>query len=101
MERRREYAMLEAVGMTGLQMQTMMLTEGFIGGALAAAITLIIGAPAVKLFLNAVIAGKNVSVNIIPAIIMLALELVVSALTSLVSFRNIRKTPLIARLRVE
>lgn len=101
MERRREYAMLEAVGMTGRQMQTMMLTEGFIGGALAIAITLIIGAPAVKLFMNAVIIGKGVSVNIIPAIVMLALELAVSALTSLVSFRNIRKTPLTGRLRVE
>lgn len=99
-EHRREYALLEAVGMTGRQMKLMLLTEGFICGVLAAIFVLMIGVPVVSTFIRAA-TGIDTNVDIIPAAVMLALLFVISAITSFAAYHMIKRASVTERLRTE
>lgn len=98
--RRREYAMYEAVGMTGRQLKIMMYVEGFMGSAVAGIMTLFIGIPLMQLLLNNII-KTNITINFEIAFVMFLFILIISAVTSLIAFKKVSKAPLTERIRVE
>lgn len=97
---RREYAMLEAVGMTDRQLRIMMMLESFAGGAVAAFISLFVGIPLTKLLLAGAI-GVDIPVSWIMAAVMLCALLVISVVTSLWSYMLTKRAPLTERLRID
>ncbi|MBQ8509123.1 MAG: ABC transporter permease [Clostridia bacterium] len=97
MLRRREYAMLEAVGMTGRQLRAMMLWENSVFSA-AAALALVIGIPLADIILaNGM--GVEVTLRPVAAVVMLLVLIAASAATSLAVWSMLAKSPVTERIR--
>ncbi|MBR5366877.1 MAG: ABC transporter permease, partial [Clostridia bacterium] len=95
--RRREYAMLEAVGMTGRQLGTMTLIEnGF--SVLVSVAVLAVSLPLLTRLLSAGF-GADVKLDPVPAVLMLCAQLVLSLAVSWWVFRHHRKRSLSERIR--
>ncbi len=100
--RRREFAMLQSIGMTQAQLQKVLICEGISYVAVAFIISFVFGSLLSWLFLNAlndVIAFFNYQFQIIPFFIMLPLLLLVAALTPLFAWRKIKKRSIVERLQ--
>lgn len=99
-ERKREFAMLEAVGMTDRQMMRMLLTESLYSGGVAVLITVGIGFPLIAIIINTAM-NALVSLNWLSGVIMLAVCITVSVLSGLAVFRNTKSSSVVERIKVE
>ena len=99
-ERRREFAMLEAVGMTDRQMMRMLLTESLYSGGAAVLITVCIGFPLIAIIINTAM-NALVSLNWLSGVIMLAVCITVSILSGLAVFRLTKSAAVVERITIE
>ncbi len=99
-ERRREFAMLEAVGMTDKQMMRMLLTESLYSGGAAVLITVCIGFPLIAIIINTAM-DALVSLNWLSGVIMLAVCITVSILSGLAVFRLTKSAAVVERITIE
>ena len=99
-ERRREFAMLEAVGMTDWQMMRMLLTESLYSGGAAVLITVGIGFPLIAIIINTAM-NALVSLNWLSGVIMLMVCIAVSILSGLAAFRLTKSAAVVERIKVE
>ena len=100
--RRREFAMLQSIGMTQAQLQKVLICEGISFVAVAFIISFVFGSLLSWLILNAlneVIAFFSYQFQIVPFFIMLPLLLLVAALTPLFAWRRIKKRSIVERLQ--
>jgi len=99
-ERKREFAMLEAVGMTDRQMMRMLLTESLYSGGAAVLITVGIGFPLIAVLVNTAM-DALVSLNWLSGVIMLAVCIAVSVVSGIAVFRLTKSYAVVERIKVE
>lgn len=99
-ERKREFAMLEAVGMTDRQMMRMLLTESLYSGGVAVLITVGIGFPLIALIINTAM-DALVTLHWLSGVVMLAVCIAVSILSGLAVFRLTKSDAVVERIKVE
>ena len=99
-ERKREFAMLEAVGMTDRQLMRMLLTESLYSGGAAVLITVGIGFPSITLIVNTAM-DALVTLHWLSGIVMLAVCIAVSVLSGLAVFRLTKSDAVVERIKVE
>lgn len=99
-ERKREFAMLEAVGMTDRQMMRMLLTESLYSGGVAVLITVCVGFPLITVIINTAM-NALVSLNWLSGIIMLAVCIAISILSGMAVFRLTKSAAVVERIRGE
>lgn len=92
--------MLEAVGMTGKQMMTMMILENFWTGGLSGSITVFIGLPLVTVILRSVL-DTALPISYASGIVMLVICIAVSVLSGLIVFRLTKSAAVVERIKVE
>ena len=100
--RRREFAMLQSIGMTQAQLQKVLICEGISFVVVAFIISFVFGSLLSWLILNAlneVIAFFSYQFQIVPFFIMLPLLLLVATLTPLFAWRKIKKRSIVERLQ--
>ena len=100
--RKREFAMLQSIGMTNRQLQKMLICEGMGYVVFAGVISFIVGsilAYAVLNALNNVILFFAYKFQILPFAIMIPLLIIVAVVTPVVSFGRIQKHSVVERLR--
>jgi putative ABC transport system permease protein len=102
--RRREFAMLQSMGMTGVQLRKTLFFEGAAYTALTAAFTLTVGLGCGWAIMR-LIAGQvwffKESFTALPSIICLPLLLAVCAAALIVCYAKLNRSSIVERLRVE
>ncbi len=98
-ERKREFAMLEAVGMTDRQMMRMLLTESLYSGGAAVLITVGIGFPLIAVIINTAM-DALVSLHWLSGVIMLTVCIAVSILSGIAVFRLTKSAAVVERIKV-
>jgi len=99
-ERKREFAMLEAVGMTDRQLMRMLLTESLYSGIAAVLITVCIGFPLIALIINTAM-DALVTLNWQSGIIMLAVCIAVSVISGIAVFRITKSSSVVERIKAD
>ena len=99
-ERKREFAMLEVVGMTDEQMRRMLLTESLYSGGVAVLITVCGGFPLMAVIIDTAMEAL-VPLNWVSGGIMLAVCIAVSVLSGLAVFRLTKSAAVVERIKVE
>ena len=99
-ERKREFAMLEAVGMTDRQMMRMLLAESLYSGGVAVLITVGIGFPLIAMIVNTAM-DALVTLHWLSGVIMLTVCIAVSVLSGLAVFRLTKSSAVVERIKVE
>ena len=102
--RRREFAMLQSIGMTGAQLLATLIWEGVSYIAISGAISFVLGSILAWLVLralNGVILFFEYRFQILPFVIVLPVLLFVAALAPAVCYRPFRKKSVVERLREE
>ncbi len=97
--RQREYALLEAVGMTGRQLGTMNFCENALSALVSAAV-LAVSLPLMTRLLSAGF-DTDVIIDPVPAAVMLGVQLALSVIISAAVFRMNRRQTLSERVRME
>lgn len=100
--RKREFAMLQSIGMTGKQLRKMLIFEGISYVLIAGIISLIAGsllARAVLSALNQVILFFEYRFQIVPFLILLPLLVLTAIVTPIISFQKLQKQSVVERLR--
>lgn len=100
--RRREFAMLQSIGMTHAQLQKVLVCEGVSYIAIAAVISFLLGGFLSWLILtalNRVVTYFNYQSQIVPFLIILPLLLLVAILTPLLAWRKMKRHSIVERLR--
>lgn len=101
--RRREFAMLQAVGMTGRQLKTMLMVEGVAYAALAAALSLVLSLGVGALMQHSVeqvIWFFTYRFTLLPLLVLTPLFGALGVLLPLVSYHFTNRQSLVERLRV-
>lgn len=100
--RRREFAMLQSIGMTGRQLKKMLIYEGLIYGALAVAVSLGLSLVLIPVAGNA-ISGMfwffTYRFTLIPVLSVIPVFAVLGSLLPLLCYRNVAKQTVVERLR--
>ncbi len=96
-ERKREFAMLEAVGMTDRQLFRMLLTESLYSGGVAVLITVFGGFPMILLIINTAMEAL-VSLNWVSGMGMLLVCIAVSLVSGTVVFRLTKSNTVVERI---
>lgn len=99
-ERKREFAMLEAVGMTDKQMMRMLLTESIYSGGVAVLITVCVGFPLIAVIINTAM-DALVSLHWLSGVLMMAVCIMVSILSGMTVFRLTKSAAVVERIKVE
>ena len=99
-ERKREFAMLEAVGMTDRQLMRMLLTESLYSGIAAVMITVCAGFPLIALIINTAM-DALVTLNWQSGIIMLTVCIAVSVISGLAVFRITKSSSVVERIKAD
>ena len=99
-ERKREFAMLEAVGMTDKQLMRMLLTESLYSGSAAVLITVCVGFPLIAIIINTAM-DALVSLHWLSGVIMLAVCIAVSVISGMAAFRLTKSAAVVERIKVE
>lgn len=100
--RRREFAMLQSIGMTSEQLRKMLVCEGVGYVVISGIIAFLAGAPLSWVVLNAV---NNVLLffeyhfRVLPFVILLPVLVAVAVLTPMLAYRNLQKKSIVERLR--
>ncbi len=100
--RKREFAMLQSIGMTARQLQIMMICEGVSYVAIAGMISFCLGSLFAYLVLSAlnnVIVYFEYRFQIQPFLIMFPILTIVAVITPMISFRLLQKHSVVERLR--
>jgi len=100
--RKREFAMLQSIGMTTSQLKQVMICEGISYIAISGILSLIIGsllAYAVLHTLNNILMFFEYQFQILPFFIMLPILLAIAVITPILSFRQLQKESVVDRLR--
>ena len=97
--RRREFAMLETVGMTRSQLRRMLLYENSVGGVLGL-ISFVVGSVLSHAMLTQAF-GADIALVSLPAIGILLFLFAVGGITAELSYRMLTKTPLTQRIRLD
>lgn len=100
--RKREFAMLQSIGMTAGQLRSVVVCEGIAYVVIAGILSLAVGsvlAYAVLHALNQVVLFFEYRFQILPFLIMLPILLIVAAATPMVSFHRMKKESVVERLR--
>lgn len=100
--RKREFAMLQSIGMTNAQLQKTLICEGIAYIAISAGISFVLGSLLswkVLEALNNVFLFFEYRFQLLPFIIMIPILLLVAVLAPLLSFKQIRKKSIVERLR--
>lgn len=100
--RRREFAMLQSVGMTGRQLKQMLVCEGVFYAAGAGALTLALSLalnPLVGMFLGEMFWFFSYRFTILPALIVIPVFVLLGALMPLVIYKFTAKKSIVERLR--
>ena len=101
--RKREFAMMQAVGMTGVQLKKMLVMEGIfyttISIALATLLTLVFNPALSKLLCN-LFWFFSPYMTVVPLVIIFPVYIVAGAVVPFVIYRKLEKSSIIERLRV-
>ncbi len=97
--RRREFAMLETVGMTRSQLRRMLLYENSVGGVFGL-ISFVVGSVLSHAMLTQAF-GADIALVSLPAIGILLFLFAVGGITAELSYRMLTKTPLTQRIRLD
>lgn len=97
-ERKRELAMLEAVGMTEKQMRKMLIRESIYSGLISALIVLLVGFPLIAVVVNTAM-NALVSISYLPGVLMLLLSVGISTVTSVYMMKSAKNSPVTERLK--
>lgn len=102
LSRRREFAMLQSIGMTDEQLQKTLVCEGGAYIVIAGSISLIVGSVLSYLIVNAlnhVIMFFEYRFQLRSFIIMIPILLLVAVLTPMTAYKNLQKKSIVERLR--
>lgn len=100
--RKREFAMLQSIGMTTAQLQKTLICEGISYIVIAGGISFVLGSVlswAVLRALNNVILFFEYRFQIMPFVIMMPILVLVAILAPVIAYRNLRKKSIVERLR--
>ena len=101
--RRREFAVLQSVGMTGRQLKMMLIWEGLLYSLLAIAVSLFISVvtgPLLGSALTSVFWFFTARFSLLPVAVMAPIFLILGVLLPLFSYRAISKQSIVERLRM-
>jgi len=100
--RKREFAVLQSVGMTGKQLKTMLVYEGLyytlLALALALALSLLLG-PLTGSVISGLFWFFSYRFTILPVVLMLPVFLILGALVPLAVYRTLSRSTIVERLR--
>lgn len=102
LSRRREFAILQSVGMTGSQLRKMLIWEGELYAMLAAALSLALclaSGPLMQNTVGSVLWFFTYRFTITPVLIMLPVFVLLGAVLPLICYRAIQKKSVVERLR--
>lgn len=100
--RRREFAMLQSIGMTGRQLKKMLICEGLIYGGIAVALSLVLSllmVPVMDDAVRSVFWFFTYRFTILPVLLVIPAFAVLGAVLPLLSYRNVAKQTIVERLR--
>lgn len=100
--RRREFAILQAVGMTGVQMKKMLMLEGCIYGIVAILLAFILNlilSPMVPNVLGSMFWFYSHHFTVVPILCILPAFLLLGILIPRIAYRAMKKQPLVERIR--
>lgn len=101
--RKREFAMLQSIGMTNGQLRKTLICEGVSYIVISGAISFVLGSLLAWLILralNGVILFFEYRFQILPFVIMLPLLVLAAVATPVICYRSIQKKSIVERLRV-
>lgn len=101
--RKREFAMIQSIGMTKKQLCRMLVYEGLFYAALTLAVSYIVSALAVEMVVRAMTASEfsTFHFTLLPLGICTPILLVTAVLIPYLCFRNLEKQSVVERLRIE
>lgn len=102
--RKREFAMLQSIGMTDRQLQKTLVYEGIGYIAVSGAVSFVLGSLLSFIILkalNSLIAFFEYRFQILPFVVMMPVLGMVAVLVPILAFRSIRKQSIVERLREE
>lgn len=101
--RRREFAMIQSVGMTKKQICQMLIYEGLSYAGITLALSYLISALAVGVGIRAMVAGGFTTFHftLLPLVICTPILLVFAVLIPYLCFKNLEKQSIVERLRME
>lgn len=100
--RKREFAMLQSIGMTNPQLQKTLICEGICYIGIAGVISFILGSLLswqILEALNNVVLFFEYRFQILPFLIMMPLLIIIAVLTPLLAFKQLKKKSIVERLR--
>lgn len=102
--RRREFAMLQSIGMSGTQLKKMLVYEGVLYAAIASVVSLMLGlavAPLLGKVMSSMFWFFTYKFTIWPIVIMTPIFLILGITLPLVTYRYTNKQTIVERLRIE
>ncbi len=101
--RRREFAMIQSVGMTKKQLCRMLVYEGLYYAAITLTVSYVISAAAVGIGIRAMVEGGFTTFHftLLPLIICTPILLIFAVLLPYLCFKNLEKQSIVERLRME
>ena len=101
--RRREFAMIQSVGMTKRQLCRMLVYEGLFYALLTLAASYVISSLSVGVLIRAMVSGgfSTFRFTLLPLVICTPLLLLFAVLIPYLCFRNLEKQSIVERLRME
>ena len=101
--RRREFAVIQSIGMTKKQLRRMLIDEGLCYAVITLAASCLLGSLAVGIGVRAMVAGgfTTFRFTLLPLIICTPILLLFAVLIPCICFRNLEKHSIVERLRTE
>lgn len=101
--RRREFAMMQSVGMTKKQLCRMLIYEGLCYAVITLAISYLLSSIAVGIGIRAMVAGgfTTFRFTLLPLVVCTPILLIFAVLIPVLCFRNLEKQSVVERLRME
>ena len=100
--RKKEFAVLQSVGMTGKQLNRMLMTEGIIFAGSAVAVTLaliVIMGPVIGKALESMFWFFSYHINVVPILAVAPFFLLLGVMIPLISYKNVVRRSVVERLR--
>lgn len=102
--RRREFAMLQSIGMTGRQLKSMLVWEGVLYALIASVISLVLGlatGPLMGKVMGSMFWFFTYHFTILPILIMTPVFILLGVILPLISYKFTNKQTIVERLRIE
>lgn len=101
--RRREFAVIQSIGMTKKQLRRMLVNEGLCYAVITLAASYLLGSLAVGIGVRAMVAGGFTTFHftLLPLLICTPILLLFAVLIPCICFRNLEKHSIVERLRME